>query len=171
MYASDAFNPAAWPSCTTRCCRTSGAPATTRKFWVNRNGDVHSMGNITASVTIEANDFVAANNIEAFGTVTASQFIPTSATSLKENISPLDEPEARQILSQMNPVKYTLKARPGRQLMGFLAEQSPAAIAVDSKGVDIMACVATLTAAVKAQAGEINAMQDRITALEQRTTP
>ena len=69
-------------------------------------------------------------------------------------------------LPQLTPVKYNLKAKPDRQLMGFVMEDVPAPFAVDGRGVNVTAVVATLAAVVRAQREALERLQARVDALE-----
>jgi hypothetical protein len=108
----------------------------------------------------------AFNDIEAGNTVTAFQFIATSSSSLKENIIPLNAGEASGFLARLTPVRYNLKAKPDRRLIGFVAEDVPPELSVDAKGVDIMAVVATLAGALKTQQEALDRATARIDQLE-----
>jgi hypothetical protein len=94
------------------------------------------------------------------------------------SIAPLDDAEADGLLSQLHPVKYDLKSRPGRRLMGFVAESTPASLVVDSqgfveaKGVDLMGIVATLVGVIRAQRNAFTQLEARVAQLERgRVTP
>jgi hypothetical protein len=116
--------------------------------------------------------------MEAGGTVTATQFITYSSEVFKENIVPLHDAEATSLLAQLTPVKYDLTTRPGRRLMGFVAENVPASFVVETeglakgKGVDTMSIIATLAGVVRAQQAALSQLQVRVDQLESRgTTP
>ena len=52
--------------------------------------------------------------------------------------------------------------------MGFVAEDVGQPFAVDAKGVDVMAVVATLTGVLRAQRDAMERLQARVDLLEQR---
>lgn len=143
------------------------------KFEVDRFGKVWAKGdiagegalNITGTIMGGA-DIAAFNTVQAGAEMYATQFIATSSESLKENIVPIDTSEAAVLLGHLTPVRYNLKARPERSLMGFVVEDVPPAFAVDGRGVDVMAVVATLTAVVRAQREALDQLLARVDALE-----
>ena len=151
-----------------------------RRFYVDREGNVWAMGTVTAGGNISNNtagglditgtilshaDIAAFNTVQAGGEMYATNFVVTSSQALKENIVPLDEVEAAGLLAQLTPVRYNLKAKPDRQLMGFVLENVPAAFAVDAKGVDVMAVVATLARIVQSQQAALNVLKARVDTL------
>ena len=118
-------------------------------------------GNIMGSA-----DIAAMNTVQAGAEMYATAFITTSSQTLKENIVPLDTSEAVTLLGQLTAVRYNFKDKPDRQLMGFVAEDVPPAFAVNGRGVDVMAVVATLAAVVRAQREALTQLQARVDALE-----
>jgi hypothetical protein len=50
--------------------------------------------------------------------------------------------------------------------MGFVVEEVPAPFAVDAKGVDVMAVVATLVGVVRAQRSALSQLETRVAQLE-----
>lgn len=135
-------------------CRRGDLDTNTTRFRVGAMGNVYTVGDITSDETIFARDFVQ-----------------TSSESFKENIVPVEGDEATTLLTQLTPVRYNLKGKPDRTLMGFVLEQVPPAVAVAGKGVSIMSVVATLTAVVRAQRDAIDQLTSKVNQLEQRGTP
>lgn len=101
----------------------------------------------------------------------ATQFISTSSSTLKENIVALQAGEAEQLFVQLNPVSYNLKAKPDRQLLGFIAEDTPTPLAVAARGVDVMGIAAVLTRIVQSQRETIQDLIHRVEALEAGSPP
>jgi hypothetical protein len=84
----------------------------------------------------------------------------TSSHTLKENITDLSNPEVRQILQGLNPVKFTYKSDQNQILhFGFIAEDVPNAIASeDRQSIDLINIIAALTKVVKEHQGEISTL-------------
>jgi hypothetical protein len=155
-------------------------------FYVERHGNIWSNGtlttlgnisndgagglDITGSILSHA-DIAAFNTVQAGGDMYATSFVVTSSQALKENIVPLDPVEADALLTTLVPVRYNLKERPDRALMGFVAEDVGAPLAVNAKGVDVMAVVSTLAAVVRSQRLALNRLQARVDALDGGAVP
>jgi hypothetical protein len=104
-------------------------------------------------------------NIIATGTIT-----PGSSREYKENIADLTVQEAFKTLYGLNPTKFNYKAEKNKDLhVGFIAEEVPELVATsDRKGVDPMDIVAVLTKVVQKQQKTIEALENRVTALEEQ---
>ena len=163
-------------------CRKGLGGGTDDRFTVDRMGNVWAkgsltvVGNIIGNITttgdiLGQNDIAAMNTVQALAEMYAMQFVTTSSASLKENIVPVATSEAVSHLGQLRPVRYNLKAKPDRQLMGFVVEDVPPPFAVAAKGVDVMAVVATLTAVARAQQDTISELRARVDALEGGGSP
>ncbi|UCH92717.1 MAG: tail fiber domain-containing protein [Candidatus Aminicenantes bacterium] len=94
---------------------------------------------------------------------------PASSGELKENIENLTTDEAIEALVGLNPVKYNYKAHKNEARVGFIAEDVPELVAMNSKKtlgtVDIMA---VLTKVVQEQQRTISELKDRIAVLEKK---
>lgn len=87
-----------------------------------------------------------------------------SSAGLKENLVPLDLPEAQAAFQDLKPVVYNYKINKNEQHAGFIAEDVPDLVASqDRKGLSPLDFIAVLTAVVKDQQGEIE-QQDKILA-------
>lgn len=91
-----------------------------------------------------------------------------SSMDYKENIRSLTTGEASDILSNLDPVQYTLKASPDeRNCLGFIAEHVPRAVAAaDGKAIIPDEIVAVLTRVVKDQQEMIQKLERKVDALE-----
>ena len=91
-----------------------------------------------------------------------------SSMDYKENIRALTTGEASDILSNLDPVQYTLKASPDkRNCLGFIAEHVPRAVAAaDGKAIIPDEIVAVLTRVVKDQQEMIQELERKVNALE-----
>ena len=166
--------------------RLGDTPAPTPMFYVDRHGNVWGNGSLEVKGDIRnvigggldiSGDILSHGTIAAFQTVQAggemyaTQFVVTSSQTLKENIVPLDPLEADSLLTKLAPVRYNLKARPDRTLIGFVAEDVGAPFAVETKGVDIMAVVSTLAAVVKSQREALSRLKARVDSLQGGAVP
>ena len=111
---------------------------------------------------------------------TNTSFTTSSDYRLKENIQPMQN--ALSVVAQLNPVTYNWKAD-GSDGQGFIAHELQAVVpdcvtgdkdAVDAdgkpvyQGIDTSFLVATLTAAIQEQQSIINALTERVAALESK---
>jgi hypothetical protein len=141
-------------------------------FKVDKSGNVTAAGTLYHTGYIQtAGDVIASGIVSAGAEMYATQFITFSSVAGKENIVPLDANESIDLLARLKPVRYNFKQRPDRRLLGFIVEEVPPDVAIDTKGVDVMGVVATLAGVVRAQLDVIEDLRARIAALEQRTTP
>ena len=102
-------------------------------------------------------------NVWAAGTVTCN-----SSRDVKDNIVELTGPEASAYLSQLRPVMFDRKDQPGRRDIGFIAEDTPAPLSFENKGITLLPVVATLTRVIQSQQQTIQQLAERLAALEQR---
>jgi hypothetical protein len=112
-------------------------------------------------VTPNTDLFMVANKISAIGEWRVSgQTLQVSSRTLKQNISELSSQEAKTILKNMNPVKFSYRAdQNSSQHLGFIAEDLPeAVVSSDRQAVDLMEIVAVLTRTVKDQQRTINSL-------------
>jgi hypothetical protein len=93
-----------------------------------------------------------------------------SSIAYKENISALTTHEASDILNNLDPVQYNLKANPDqRKSLGFIAEHVPSSVATaDGKAIIPDEIVAVLTRVVKDQQEMIERLEQRVNALAAR---
>jgi hypothetical protein len=90
-----------------------------------------------------------------------------SSRDAKENFADLSSEEAKKALGELHPVKYTYKAEPEDQRVGFIAEDVPEIVAVpDRKGLSALDIVAVLTKAVQDQQKTIDQLSRKIEELE-----
>ena len=96
-----------------------------------------------------------------------------SSIALKENIRSLTADEASDILNNLDPVQYTLKAAPDeRSCLGFIAEHVPSSVAsADGKAIIPDEIVAVLTRVVKEQQEVIQELERKVNALEAKNSP
>ena len=88
--------------------------------WIyKRGGCCASTSEIT---TITVTPVYIPSTLTVVGTVTADSFISPSDKILKENISPITEQKAKQLLS-LTPVEYNLKIDPNKKLHNGLIAQ------------------------------------------------
>ena len=97
----------------------------------------------------------------------ASQVCDSSECELKENIRDITTAEAVDALEQLRPRTFNYKADTGESYAGFIAEEVPDLVATnDRKGLAPMDVVAVLTKVVQEQKQQIDALQERLDALE-----
>jgi hypothetical protein len=100
----------------------------------------------------------------------AGVWTDASSRAYKENIHDLTIIEAKDALSELNPVKYNYKKDKDEDYLGFIAEDVPELVASkDRKGMSPMDVVAVLTKVAQEQQKTISELQKRITGLEKRT--
>lgn len=151
------------------CRQGSLSTTATNKFEVDRFGNVIAEGSLSGNGDIfGGGNLTIGINAEIYGYTLSTQFITYSSSDLKENIARVEDHEAIGLLAGLTPVKYNLKNKSGRQLMGFVLEDVPPAFAVDAKGVDVMAVVATLTGVVRSQRKALEQLRARVDQLESR---
>lgn len=91
---------------------------------------------------------------------------------LKENIAPVGAAEARAALDGLAPVKYNYKSDPTEQSLGFIAEEVPDLVAVNSrKRLSPMDVTAVLVKVVQEQQRTIEMLSRRVAQLEQALVP
>lgn len=92
--------------------------------------------------------------------------VSVSSRELKEDIAQLDTSDALDALEAMQPVVYTYKHN-GERHAGFIAEDVPELVAMSGrKTLHALDFAAVLASVVKSQQATIEAMQQRIDALE-----
>jgi len=97
-----------------------------------------------------------------------------SSRALKENIKPLSTKDALTAFSKLQPVTYNYKTDKSEKVVGFIAEDVPELVAINSRdGLSSMDMVAVLTkvvaetrAEMKAKDAEIKIMKAEITELK-----
>jgi len=97
-----------------------------------------------------------------------------SSRTSKENIQPLSSKEALEAFSQLQPMTYNYKSDKSEKYVGFIAEDVPDLVAINSRdGLSAMDMVALLTKVVQEQEKKIQrleAMQKRLTRVESLLT-
>ncbi|MGD9344396.1 MAG: tail fiber domain-containing protein [Candidatus Aminicenantes bacterium] len=100
----------------------------------------------------------------------AGVWTDASSRVYKENIHELTIHEARDALSELNPVRYNYKIDREEDYLGFIAEDVPELVASkDRKGMSPMDVVAVLTKVVQEQQDTITELQERIAKLENKS--
>jgi hypothetical protein len=104
------------------------------------------------------------------GTIVLSDIYLTSSLEFKENTETLSSKEAFNIIEKLEPVKFTFKNDPEKNLkMGFIAENVPdIASSKDHKNVKVMEIVSAMTKVVKEQQNTIESMSKEISELKKR---
>jgi len=101
-------------------------------------------------------------------------WINASSRKLKENIEPLSTQEALAAFNKLQPVTYNYKTDKSETVVGFIAEDVPDLVAINSRdGLSAMDMVALLTKVVQEQEKKIQhleAMQKRLTRVESLLT-
>ena len=87
--------------------------------WIYKRGCGASTSEIT---TITVTPVYIPSTLTVVGSVTADSFISPSDKILKENINPIKEEKAKQLLS-LTPVEYNLKIDPNKKLHNGLIAQ------------------------------------------------
>lgn len=94
-----------------------------------------------------------------------------SSRTLKENIKEVTADEAMAALEELNPVQYNYKKVKDENRIGFIAEDVPELVAMNSrKAVNGLEITAVLTKVVKEQQKVIVELQEKLAELEQRTS-
>jgi hypothetical protein len=94
----------------------------------------------------------------------------TNAASLtvQQNVRQLGTGEALQALNGLEPVRFSYKADPGREHIGFTAEQAPDMLVTDGTEMSPMDVTAVLTKVVKHQQEVIRSQRNSLVAQERR---
>lgn len=87
-----------------------------------------------------------------------------SSWDLKENVSMLSSQEVNNLLSKLNPVKFSYKADQSHKIhLGFISEEAPDLItSADKKSINLMDVVGALTKLVKDNRRTITVLADFI---------
>jgi len=101
-------------------------------------------------------------------------WINASSRALKENIKPLSTKEALTAFSNLQPVTYNYKTDKSEKVVGFIAEDVPELVSINSRdGLSSMDMVAVLTKVVQEQdkslaetKSELKKAQEKIAKLE-----
>ena len=97
-----------------------------------------------------------------------------SSRALKENIKPLSTKEALTAFSKLQPVTYNYKTDKSEKVVGFIAEDVPALVAINSRdALSSMDMIAVLTKVVQEQDRKIKkleAIQKKVAQLESLLT-
>ncbi|MBL7050191.1 MAG: tail fiber domain-containing protein [Nitrospira sp.] len=92
-----------------------------------------------------------------------------SSRQLKENITIFSSDRALETLKGLIPVEYNYTSESEEKYLGFIAEDVPAAVAMnDRKSLSPMDIVAVLTSVVKEQQGTINKLSEKLERLEKQ---
>jgi hypothetical protein len=90
-----------------------------------------------------------------------------SSRALKQDICDLEATDAKETLSQLEPVTYAYKLDPSEHHVGFIAEDVPELVATkERRGLSSMDIVAVLTKVVQEQQKTIDALQERLEKIE-----
>ena len=100
----------------------------------------------------------------------SGQWIDASSREYKENIRPLDEKRAFEVLESLEPVTFNFKRDASkRESVGFIAEEMPELLSVPGKkGVNALEVVAILTKVVKDQQAIIS-KQSQLIRMQQKS--
>ena len=94
-------------------------------------------------------------------------WINASSRALKENIKPLSTKEALTAFNKLQPVTYNYKSDKKEQVVGFIAEDVPELVAIQSRdGLSSMDMVAVLTKVVQEQDKMLKVQAEKIAKLE-----
>jgi len=107
----------------------------------------------------------------ASGAYCSSGGVWTNASSreYKKDIQDLTSEEAMDALKGLSPVKFSYRANPDEQHVGFIAENVPDLVASrDRKGMSAMDVVAVLTRVVQEQQETIAELSRKVAQLERR---
>jgi hypothetical protein len=101
-------------------------------------------------------------------------WINASSRALKENIEDLDTETAMEAFHQLKPVTYNYKSNKEEPVVGFIAEDVPEVVAINSrKGLNALEMVALLTKVVQEQEKEISrlkSMEEKVSHMEEILT-
>ena len=114
---------------------------------------------LNSKVDFKNNDIVTTGTISSGGGAYTSggAWIEASSRDYKENIMELDQAESFQALASLNPVRYNYKNKKDEEFLGFIAEDVPDLVAMNSrKGMRAMDIVAVLTKVAQEQQQIIN---------------
>jgi hypothetical protein len=111
-------------------CRKGTIGSHSDRFWVDRFGDTWTSQDLRAGRDLLGRDAVLQRDMFAVGVAWAADFVSSSSEELKENIVEVTDAEAAGYLAGLKPVKFNFKADPGRQHIGFIAEDVPPAFAL-----------------------------------------
>lgn len=92
-----------------------------------------------------------------------------SSRERKRDIHELDEAAALEVMREIRPVRYRLRAKPEQETLGFIAEDVPDLVATrNRKTIDPVQIVAVLTRAVQAQQELIEQQREEAARLSAR---
>ena len=109
---------------------------------------------LNSKVDFKNNDIVTTGTISSGGGAYTSggAWIEASSRDYKENIMELGQSESLQALESLNPVRYNYKNKKDEEFLGFIAEDVPDLVAMNSrKGMRAMDIVAVLTKVAQEQ--------------------
>jgi hypothetical protein len=126
-----------------------------------------------ATANVKGTELYLGNGAKNVGGV----WINASSRALKENIEDLSAQDALAAFEKLQPVTYNYKSDKKEQVVGFIAEDVPELVAINSRdGLSSMDIVAVLTkvvqeqekkiAALEAQQIELKVLKDRMATLE-----
>ena len=86
-----------------------------------------------------------------------------SSRASKENIQPLSSKEAMDAFNKLQPMTYNYKSDKSEQYVGFIAEDVPKLVAINSRdGLSAMDMVAVLTKVVQEQNKQLKLQEEKI---------
>ncbi|WP_415407449.1 tail fiber domain-containing protein [Sulfurovum sp. CS9] len=134
-------------------------------FNATRQGTGGSEFTITnATTNVSGTELYLGNGAKNIGGV----WINASSRALKENIKPLSTKEALTAFSKLQPVTYNYKTDKSEKVVGFIAEDVPELVSINSRdGLSSMDMVAVLTKVVAETRAELKAKDERIAAMEE----
>ena len=98
---------------------------------------------------------------------TGGAWTNASSREYKKDIKELTQDEAVDALKELKPVRFSYKANPDEQHVGFIAEDAPELVATkDRKGMSSMDVVAVLTRVVQEQQETIAELSKKVAELE-----
>jgi len=134
------------------------------------NGDITRLTiGPTGNVAIGMDTTLASHLIQLDGGAycDGGAWVTGSSRELKKNIESISYSEALQTVMQLDPVSYNYKKTPAEKHIGFIAEDVPDMVAVNSrKGLETMDFVAVLTKVVQEQQKAIAHLQLELEALK-----
>ena len=124
-------------------------------------GSEFTVTNATANVS--GTELYLGNGAKNVGGV----WINASSRALKENIKPLSTKEALTAFSKLQPVTYNYKTDKSEKVVGFIAEDVPELVSINSRdGLSSMDMVAVLTKVVQEQDKMLKVQAEKIAKLE-----
>ncbi len=102
---------------------------------------------------------------------TGGDWVTASSRTLKENIKTLDTETAVAAFSKLQPVTYNYKSNKNEMKVGFIAEDVPELVAMNSRdGLSTMDITAVLTSVLAETRAELKIAQEKIGELEEKVS-